>query len=409
MSLLRGYLEQGIDISDILNIDELDPVKRQKQQDDFDNMTIEDIIQLCDKKILIVKKDFVIKNDSDARKTGDNAEELYDKMKESPSYGMGLESGYLNTITRGMEKKKFFLETRDTGTGKTRIAIKRLLNLTAPYIWDFKIKDFIANPNGSNNNALYIGTEMDLYEEIEPILWSVISGVEEIKIKNSILTKEEDKRIKEAIKILKNTNLFLERKANFNVSYLWKIAEEYKKKFNIHSIGLDYVELNSALISEFTNNTKGMGVREDQILLDLSNNLKNIAEDMDLFMMAFTQTTDEARRDGVRDQRAVKGARSIPNKADVGIVSFEPTKKELEKIEPMLVRKGLVDHKYPNICYSFYKNRGGIQEHKDIKIWGYQDLGNMNYQDMFCTDKDCKLININPTKIEVVDNKLTIL
>jgi len=409
MSLLRSCLEQGIDISDILNIDELDPVKRQKQQDDFDNMMIENIIQICDKKILMVKKDFIIKNDSETRKAGDNAEILYEKFKESPSYGMGLESGYLNTVTRGMQKKKFFLETRDSGNGKSRIAIKRLLNLTAPFLWDFNKKEFIQNPNGINNSGLYIGTEMDLYEEIEPMMWSVVSGVEEKKIKDCTLTKAEDERIKEAIEILNKTNLFLEHNANFNTTYLWRIVEDYKKKFDIHSVILDYIELNAALIADYSNNTKGMGIREDQVLLDLSTNLKNIAEDLDVFMMSFTQTTDEARRDGVRDQRAVKGARSIPNKADIGIVSFEPTKKELEKIDSILARKGLVDYKYPNICYSFYKNRGGIQEHKNIKVWGYQDLGNMNYQDMFCTDKDCKLINVNPTKIEVVDNKLTIL
>ncbi len=407
MSLLRSCLEQGIDISDILNIDELDPILKQNQQEKFDNMTIDNIIQLCDKKILMAKKDFIIKNDSEARKAGNDAEQLYRKLKESPSYGMGLESQYLNTITRGMQKKKFFLETRDSGTGKSRIAIKRLLNLSAPYIWDFKIKDFIKNPNGSNNSGLYIGTEMDLYEEIEPMMWSVVSGVEEAKIKDCNLTKEEDNRIKKAIEILSKTNLFLERNANFSVSYLWRIVEDYKKEYDIYSVALDYIELNSTLIAEFTNNTKGMGVREDQVLLDLSTNLKNIAENLDVFMLAFTQTTDEARRDGVRDQRAVKGARSIPNKADVGIISFEPTKKELEKISPILNRKGLVEHKYPNICYSFYKNRGGIQEYKDIKVWGYQDLGTMEYQDLFCTDKYYKLININPTKIEVINDKIT--
>jgi len=53
MSLLRSYLEQGVNVSDILNIDEIDPVKRQQQQGKFENMTIEDIINLCDKKILL--------------------------------------------------------------------------------------------------------------------------------------------------------------------------------------------------------------------------------------------------------------------------------------------------------------------------------------------------------------------
>lgn len=408
MSLLRSYLEQGIDISDILNIDELDPVKKQEQQDQFDSMTMDDVINLCDKKFLVAKKNFLIKNDNESRKAGDDAEALYLKLKESPSYGLGLESGYLNTITRAMQKKKFFLETRDSGTGKTRVAIRRLLNVTAPYLWDFKRKDFVQNPNGMNNSALYIGTEMDLRDEIEPMSWAFVSGVDETKIKDCTLTKEEDKRIRKAIEILKDTQLYQEHNPNFSVSYLWRIIEEYKKQYNIYSVGLDYIELNPSLIGEYTNNTKGMGVREDQILLDLSTNLKNIARDIDVFIMAFTQTTDEARRDGIRDQRAVKGARSLPNKADVGVVSFEPTKKELEKIDPIVVRKGLVNHKYPNICHSFYKIRGGIQQHKDIKVWGYQDLGTMEYEDMFCTDKNYKLVNVNPTKIEMVDDKVTI-
>lgn len=408
MSLLRSCLEQGIAVSDILNVDELDPILKQEQQDKFDLMTIDDIIKICDKKISSIKKDFTVKNNSESRKAGDDAEKLYQIFKQSPAYGMGLESQYLNTITRGMQKKKFFLETRDSGTGKTRIAIKRLLNLTAPCLWDFKEKNFIKNPNGTNNSGLYIGTEMDLYEEIEPIMWATISGVAENKIKDCNLSKDEDERVQEAIKILGNTNLFLEHNANFNVSYLWQIIEHYKKNYDVHSIGLDYIELTSALIAEFTSNTRGMGVREDQILLDLSKNIKNIAEDFDVFMMAFTQTTDEARRDGVRDQRAVKGARSLPNKADVGIVSFEPTKRELEKIDVITKRKGLVSHKFPNICYSFYKNRGGIQEHKEIKVWGYQDLGTMEYEDVFCTDKDYKLVNVNPTEIVLVDDEIII-
>ncbi|MFA7689401.1 MAG: DnaB-like helicase C-terminal domain-containing protein [Bacilli bacterium] len=409
MSLLRSYLNQGVIISDILDIDEIDPIIKQKQQENFDIMTIEDIIKICDQKIIMAKKDFIVKNNSEARKAGDEAEILYKKMKDSPSYGLGLESQYLNTVIRGMEKQKFMLETRDTGTGKSRVAIKRLLNITAPYLWSFDKQNFIKNPNGTDNSALYIGTEMDLYTEIEPMMWAFVSGVEENKIKDSNLTTDEDERIQRAIEILKDTKLFLENKPGFNVAYLWQIIEQYKKDHDIYGVALDYIELNNELISEFTNNTRGMGVREDQILLNLSENLKQIAEKINVFVNGFTQTTDEARRDGVRDQRAVKGARSIPNKADYGIVTFEPTKKEIEKLECIIQQKGLVKHKIPNVCYSFYKNRSGIQDHKDIKVWGYQNLGTMEHQDLFCTDKNYKLINVNPTKIEVVDDKISIM
>lgn len=406
MSLLKSYLENGINITDILDIDEIDPKIKQKQQERFDGMSIEDIMRQCDKKILQAKKGFIIKDSSDVRKAGQNSKELFDKMQEEPSYGLGWESEYLNTITRGMNKGHFYLETRDTGQGKTRVAIKRLLLLTAPYIWDFNQNNFIKNPNGLGNSALYIGTEMDIYKELEPMMWAFISGVDEEKIKECTLNKNEKERINEAISILEKTKLFLEHKPNFDTAYLWETVEKYKIEENIYGVGLDYIELNPGLINEFTSNTKGMGVREDQILLNLSINIKNIAEDLDVFMMAFTQTTDEARRDGIRDQRAVKGARSLPNKTDGGVVVFEPTKKELEKISGISQKKGLVEYKNPNICYSFYKNRGN--KYKNIKIWGYQDLGTMKYCDLFCTDNNYKPININPTKIEVINEKIKI-
>jgi replicative DNA helicase len=403
MALLRSYLEQGIDITNILNIDEIDPLLKQSQQEKFDNMTLNEIIKECDKKNMEAKKNFVSSENTKSRKAGDDAEELYELKKQFPSYGFGLESDYLNSITRGAQRKKVFLETRDTGMGKTRIAIKRLLNITAPYYWSFAKKTFIENPNGKDNSALYIGTEMELYEELEPMMWAFISGVDEEKINDSKLTKDEEERVKKAIEILNDTKLFLEDEANFNISYLWHIVEEYKINYDICAVALDYIELNSALVSEFTNETRGMSVREDQILLSISTNLKNIAKEFDVFINAFTQTTDEARRDGVRDQRAVKGARSLPNKVDVGIITFEPTVKELEKLEYVIKQTGIAKHKTPNVCHSFYKNRGG--KIKNVRVWGYQDLGTMEFYDLFCTDNNFKRININPIKIQMINNK----
>jgi len=405
-SLLRSYLEQGIDITYILDKDEIDPNIIKIQEEKFESMTLEDIIKEIDLRHLEAKRDFVIKDESDRRKAGDGARELREALKQSPIFGMSLESEYLNTIIRGALGSKFILETRDTGNGKTRIAIKRLLGFTAPYLWDFDKHAFVENPNGQGKSALYIGTEMDLYLELEPMMWAIVSGVDEKKIKNNDLTKEEEDRVDRAIKILDDTKLFLENQPNFDNHYLWQTIEEYKIKHDICAVVLDYIEIQSGLINEYKNMIGGgMMVREDQILLNLSNNLKNIANEFDIWVNSFTQTTDEARRDGRRDQGAVKGARSLPNKADVGIVVFEPTKKELQQIEPIITKlKGF--NKMPNIYYSFYKNRG--ENYKDVKIWGYQDFGNGYFKDMFVTNKHNELItDIRKTKINMVDDKVT--
>ncbi len=399
MSILRSKLEMGIDVKEILNIDEMDSRCYEEQAQKLDNMSIKDLLEYFDKKNLESKKRFVIDEEENDRKSGDDAEELRNKLKEAPSYGFSTESEYLNAITRGMRRKSFWLETRDTGTGKTRIAIKRLLGITAPMLWDFNESKFVVNKNSIGKSALYIGTEMDTYTELEPMMWAFVSGVSEDKIHNNDLTDEESKRVDKAIEILKETKLYLIDEENYDTTYLWYKIEEYVTEFNICAVAIDYLELNGALTSEYIQETKGMVAREDQILLNLSRNVKNMAKKFNIFIMGFTQTTDEARRDGVRDQRAVKGARSLPNKADVGVVAFEPTKKELEAIKPLLKKKGLIKHKEPNLCTSFYKNRGG--KIKSVKVWSYQDLGNMEYYDLFCTDEAYRPINVNKVKIEV--------
>lgn len=399
LSLLRSYINEGIDVSEILDLNSMDIIFQEEQLKSFEKKSIKDIISFFDKKNLKAKSMFVFGDESSQRKAGDNAEELREEMKQSPSYGLNTESQYLNTVTRGFILRNFILETRDTGTGKTRIGIKRLLDITAPYIWSFEENDFVENPNGMNNAALYLGTEMDIYKELEPMMWAFVSGVDEKKIKDNELTKEEDARVDKAIEILKHTKLFLKDEANYDVTYLWNIVEEYKIKHNICAVAIDYLELTSAMTAEYVEQTRGMGVREDQILLNLSSNIKNIAKEFNVCIIGFTQTTDEARRDGVRDQRAVKGARSLPNKVDVGIVTFEPTKKEMQMIEPIIHKLGLTKHKEPNICYTIYKNRGN--DIKSIKIWGYQDLGNMYYHDMFCTNKYYEPINIKKTLIHI--------
>ncbi|MEG2786443.1 MAG: DnaB-like helicase C-terminal domain-containing protein [Romboutsia sp.] len=397
MSILRSKIESGVDVGEILDKNEMDTNIISTQLEKLDNMSIKDLLDYFDKKNLESKRRFIVEEEEADRKCGDKAEELREQMKKEPNFGFSTESEYFNTITRGWRRKGFYLETRDSGMGKTRVAIKRLLQVTSPKLWDEDTYDFLDNESAIGNSALYIGTEMDTYEELEPMMWAFVSGVDEDRIRRNELTEEEDERVNTAINILKKTNLFLVDEEDFDVTYLWYKVEQYVTEYNICAAALDYIELNNALVSEYIQETRGMGAREDQVLLNLSRNIKNIAKNFNLAFFSFTQTTDEARRDNIRDQRAVKGARSLPNKADVGIVTFEPTKKEIDLLEPILEKSGLVENKYPNVCYSFYKNRGG--RIKNVKIWGYQNLGTMRFVDLFCTDHSYAQIAIDKTKI----------
>lgn len=394
-SFMRIKMQNGQDVSSLLDMQEVEIEALRIQRENFDLLSIDDIVRYFDSVNLVAKRPFVTRSEESRRKAGTGAYELLERLSLAPSFGFTTESAYLNTIMRGLRRGAFMLETRDSGMGKTRVAIRRLLLVSAPYMWDFTKQSFVKNPH-KPVASLYIGTEMELYEELEPMMWAFLSGVDEDKIHANTLTKEERIRVERAIEILQSTELYLEDEENYDISFISHTIEHYKTEYNIGAVAIDYLELTSALTSEFTQMTRGMGVREDQVLLNLSANIKNMAKRYDIGIIGFTQTTDEARRDGVRDQRAVKGARSLPNKCDLGMVTFSPTKKELELLEDIIERVGLNNNRcVPNICYSIYKNRGG--KFKNIKIWGYQDLGTMEFIDLFCTDESYSLVNVDRT------------
>ena len=187
------------------------------------------------------------------------------------------------------------------------------------------------------------------------------------------------------------------------MAYLWQTIEEYKVNYNIRMVEIDYIELTPEMIREYALDAKGMGIREDQVLLNLSANLKDMADKYDVLIDAWTQVSDGFRTDGQRNQSAIKGAKALPNKADVGTVEYEPSRKELEKLAPIIEKLKGLTHKEPNICYSFYKNRGG--KIKNVKIWGWQNLGNMEYHDLFCTNHEYELINVDKTFVNFLEDE----
>lgn len=233
--------------------------------------------------------------------------------------------------------------------------------------------------------------------EIKHIVWATLSGVEEHKIVEGKMTPDEEKRLLQAVQITTEMRLFIETNDNYDCSYLDYIVSRHVSENDVSLVVLDYIELTGALMSEFAQITRGMSVRTDQVLLNLSANLKMIARRYNVAMLAFTQVSENARRDiTIRDAGAIKDSKSIQNKADLGCTFFLLTPEEIEKITPLLQVKGL---RYtPNGCYHVYKNRGG--RYKDIKVFVYQNLSTMKVVDLFVTDSSFELMNINPVKIE---------
>ena len=93
------------------------------------------------------------------------------------------------------------------------------------------------------------------------------------------------------------------------------------------------------------------------------------------------------------------------DKADVASILSVPTKKEIKELEPVFHHALAFGKKQPNVCMSFYKNRGG--RYNRIKVWLYVDYSTMRVHDLYCTNYDNEIIaDIPQTYMKIEEDKV---
>lgn len=382
---LRDMIAIGVDVSDILDETEMESVHLEEQRRAFFKMDLNEIIKHYTTKMSSVRGSYTRRGVENSRKSGEGVDELLETFQQAPEYGWRTTSQYLDGIIRGARRRSFSVISKDSGVGKSRIGVKQMCTLSCKEMWSNEANDFVPNPYGQIVPTLYLGTEMDLYREIEPIILATISGVNEHKIKTWDMTDEEYARVLRAKEISKESPIYLENEPNYDCAFIYQLVEQYVTQHNIGAFILDYVELTPNLSAEYAAQTRGMQVRGDMVLFNLSTQLKSIANEFEIYVEAYTQVSDNARQDyRIRDSSAIKDAKSLQMRADVGITCFRPVAKELEHVKG-LFRKGKPQ---PNMIINLYKNRGG--QDTLLKIWQYVDLGTMETVDLFVTDWNYK-------------------
>ena len=223
MSLLRAYDNYGIDVSDIYDPDNiLDTKKKQLQEDNLDNSTLEEIANKIDLKIDSIRLQYVDNVFGKAQQVGTGLFDLIEKYKESPEVGVPLYGPLINTVTRGARLKKFYLRSAATGTGKTRSMIADACYIACEKIYD---ETFGWIRTGISESVLYIATEQDL-EEIQTMMLAFVSNVNEEHIVNGKYEDGEYERVKEAAVVLQNAKLFLEELPDFSLQDVENIIKK---------------------------------------------------------------------------------------------------------------------------------------------------------------------------------------
>ena len=390
MSALRALKNDGFDISKIYNENEFDLVKEQKQQEKLDKMTVQDIFDTYTKSISDLQYDYICKDDSEEGPIASGVDKLFEELQQNPEIGIPLQGDIYNTIVRGARLKKFYLISGASGTGKTRQMVGHACTIAFPERYDTKTNRWIVT--GKGNKILFFATEMDK-EETQTMILAHISGINEDKILNNYYeTPEEKQRVYDAIKIMDyyKDNFIFVRIGDPSIGQIKALIKKEVLKYNIKYVFYDYIFSSPGLLMEY----KDLNLREDVVLTMLSTALKDLANELNVFIMSGTQLNGNWQ-DGKlpRNQNLLRGSKGIVDKIDVGGISLPVTQDEHNLIDPV-ARK--LNKDLPTQVQDLYKIRRG--KYNRVRLWSRVDLGTCRTEDLFLTDQ-------NGNEIPIVKNE----
>lgn len=394
MTLLRAYDKCGIDVTDIYDPDNiLDVKKRQLQEDRLDNSSLEQIATQIDNKINEVKARYIDNFEGEAVHAATDIEELIANLEETPEIGIPLYGSMINTITRGARLGKLYLRSAPTGTGKSRTMVADACNFACDKIYNEQFGAWIKN--GTKEPTLFITTEQTL-DEVQTMMLAFLADVDEDHILNGRYEGDEKKRIFEAIDLLKDSPLYVETIPDFSLQDIENAIVKNIRDREVRYVCLDYIHTSMKILEEITRRSGGVKLREDNILFMMSIKLKDLCTKYGVFILSATQLNGSYVDSETPDQNLLRGAKSIADKIDTGLIMLPTTDKDIQSLDKILASQVF---EKPFLKISIYKNRRG--RYKGIYLWCKGNLGRCRVEPMFATTYNYELIEIKDLKIDV--------
>lgn len=391
MTLLRVYDDCGIDVSDIYDPDNIiDSKKKQEQEEYLDNVSLVEIADKINNKVDAIRLEYVDETYGQNHQAAEDIYDLIESLKTTPEFGVSLYGDYINTVTRGARLGKYYLRSAASGVGKTRAMAADACYIACNEY--FNIEHGCWEKIGQNHPTLFITTELDL-KEVQTLFLAFLSGVNEENILNGHYENDEEERVYHAAEILSKSPLYVEELMDFNLQDVENVIKKNIRDNDISYVFYDYLHSSLKILAEVATQTKGMKLREDNILFMLSNRLKNICNKYGIFLMSATQLSGDFKDSDTPDQQLLRGAKAIADKIDMGSILLSVTQKDRECLESIITQ----GYDIPNMKISIYKNRRG--KWKSVYLWCKADLGICQINPIFATTWNYEFLPINNIKI----------
>jgi replicative DNA helicase len=400
--LLNELTAQGISVSDIYS-EEVDPIKHEQMQRRFDELDVKKILALEEEKFIKIKENFATRSSLTECMMGSDVMKLINKDFQTPLMGLPMMSPKMTTLCFGLRKGTYYVFSAGTGVGKTRQMVGESCHLAYPVYYDKESKKWV--DTGMSNKVLLISTELDHDEQTRMCL-AYLSGVEQYRISVHDFKEDEKERWIKAGEIMDKykENLYFVPVSSFTEDDIADIIEKYHQIYHVDYVFFDYLMSNEDMLAEGAKKMHISNVREDMLLLNISTTLKTLCKEEQIAVFTATQVTmpPDSSQQVFLDEHCVRGAKSIPDKADIGAIF----------VKVRGVDKAAIDIWYgkhpeykddpdrmPNAVLHFYKTR--IGPYYGTKLYVHFDTGTCRMTDCFATDKDGNLREVENTEVKV--------
>lgn len=349
---------------------------------EFEKMSVQDIFNSVRADIAKTESKYAKKSNTQTLKANEGVRNLIKKLKTTPEIGVNCQGEIFNTVVRGARRGKFYIRSGGTGTGKTRSMVGDACYIAYPIRYNSRKEEW--ENTGSCEKVLYIGTEQKP-DEIQTMILAYLTDINEEKILYGNYSEKEEELLEKAMKLMDiyEDNFIITQMPDPNLNQIKSLIRKHYLIDGIENIFYDYIFSSPSLLNEF----RDLKIREDVILMMLSTTLKDLAAELDVFIMSATQVNGELEeKKGIKNQTCLRGAKSIADKVDVGCITMKVTQDELTTLDVLIQKKGI----RPNQVTDIYKIRRG--RYNDVRVWSYMDLGTCRKQDLFITDANFKEI-----------------
>ena len=381
INLLRDLQKNGRDISPFYCEDPLNE-KYAEINERFEKMTATDIFNSLRGELADLENKYVINSVVEESNAATGIRELIKNLKETPEIGVHLQGEIFNTVCRGGRKGKLYLRSAGSGVGKTRSMVGDACQIAYPVRYDTKYQKWVYT--GEPEKVLYVMTEQDP-AEIQTMILAYLTGYNEDMFLYGTYKEEHMDRIMKAIDIMERYKdyMLFARIPDPCASVIKNLFRRYSLQYNVENFFYDYIFSSPAMLNEY----RDLKLREDVCLRLLTTAIKNLAVELDAFIMSATQLSgDDDQKGGFKDFRNIRGSKAIADLADFAAIRRRPSPEELQLVADFEKRYNFK----PNAITDVFKNRRG--RWTMISIWSAVDLGTLRTVDLFVTTPDYKPI-----------------